>query len=339
MTVNILLIGIGGNVTQGILTALRKSDRKYNIVGACLNEEAIGLYMVDKAYICPKSTQNNFIEWVINICNIEKIDIIFSGVEEVILKLAKNIDVINKETKAKFISSSYEQLIVGNNKLNTSIWLKENKLNYPKFADMGCELEINELIKSVGFPLIAKPKNGKGSNGIHILSFQEEIDNIENKKDYILQEYLGNENTEYTVGCYSNKYGEMQDIIIMKRELKYGTTFKAEIVQDEDIYIEVKKICEKFKPVGPLNIQLRKHNLIPVCFELNVRFSGTTPMRANWGYNDVEAMVKEYILNEDISGILKPRVNGKAYRCFTEFYIDLSIERDLIKYKHSEGNI
>jgi len=96
----------------------------------------------------------------------------------------------------------------------------------------------------------------------------------------------------------------------------------AEIIDNITIREECMKICTAFKPNGPLNIQLRMHNGIPVCFELNVRFSGTVPIRARFGYNDVEAMIREYLFNEEINTLLKPLSKGRAYRYFNEFYMD-----------------
>lgn len=326
---NILLLGVGGNVTQGILAALRSTNNNYNIIGACVSKESIGLYMCDKAYICPNANDIKFMQWVIDVCNKEEIDIVFSGVEEVIFEMAKNIEIFKTSTKSIFISSSYEQLLIGNDKYKTSIWLKEQGLNYPAFSPADNTIELDKLIKEEGYPLLAKPKSGKGSSGILIINELEDFDQINNKEEYIIQQYLGDEDSEYTVGCYCDKNGKLQDIIIMKRKLKYGTTFFAEIVQDEVIEQECKNICRKFKPIGPLNIQLRKHKGKAVCFELNVRFSGTTPLRSRWGYNDVEAMIREYIFNENIDGYLKPLKQAKAYRYFNEFYIDLDMENKL----------
>ena len=117
----------------------------------------------------------------------------------------------------------------------------------------------------------------------------------------------------------------------MRRELKYGTTFKAEIVENSAITAEVTKICERFKPVGPLNIQLRMdQNNRPVCFELNVRFSGTTPMRAHYGFNDVEAMIKEYVLEQELPEQFEIR-KGIVYRYMNEIYVDDLVQNKLIK--------
>lgn len=336
--INILLLGVGGNVTQGILAVLNQKRQDYNIIGACISEESLGLYMCDEAYISPYANDKNFLNWVIDLCNDKNIDIIFSGVEEVIYELCKNLEKIKEKTNSIFICSSLEKLNIGNDKLKTCMWLEKNGLNYPKYADGSLNEDIYKLIEEVGYPIIAKPKKGKGSQGIFILNNEDDLKNIKEKEEYVFQELLGTPNDEYTVACYMSKEEKVQDIIIMKRKLKYGTTFAAEIIKNPLIYNEAKKICELFRPKGPLNIQMRMHKGKAICFELNVRFSGTTPLRARWGYNDVEAILKEYIYNESIENFLKPYEEGKVYRYFNELFIDLNLEKDLKKYGHSIEN-
>ena len=57
------------------------------------------------------------------------------------------------------------------------------------------------------------------------------------------------------------------------------------------------------------------------CFEINVRFSGTTSLRARFGFNDVEAALRHYVLGEDTVSL--PRVTeGIALRYWNEVYID-----------------
>ena len=322
---NILILGMGGNVSQGIMTALKLSQIPCRIIGACVSSESLGLYFCDTSYISPYAKDESFIPWVIDTCNRENIDIIFSGVEENIEALERNRDLLNN-TKSIFISASHHYLAIGNNKLKTCQWLKENHCHYPKFAASDDSVQVERLVKEVGFPLLSKPMIGKGSLGIMVINNQQELLTVP-QNNYVLQEYLGDSNNEYTVGTYRNKAGILDKMIICKRHLKYGTTFKAEIVHDELIEEECRNIASKFKVNGPLNIQLRMHHEKPVCFELNVRFSGTTPLRARWGYNDVAGMINEYLLNKPTN--LNPQVKGIAYRYFNEAYIDIDMQNEL----------
>lgn len=324
--VNILVLGVGGNVSQGILTAIKSSHIPCRIVGACISEESLGLYFCDVAYISPYANEPTFVDWVADICNKEKIDIVFSGVEENVLALESGRAQFESKTKALFVSCNKEQLEIGQNKYRTAMWLKQHGCNYPKSANIANETEVDRLINEVGFPLLAKPNSGKGAHGIFKVYSKKELELISGK-DYCLQELIGDEDHEYTVACYVDKHGQMQDSLIMHRSLKYGTTFMSEIVQDACIKEECDKICSEFKPQGPLNIQLRIHQGRPVCFELNVRFSGTTPIRAMWGYNDVEAMIREYLFDEQVS--LHPQKKGKAYRYYNEAFIDVDMQCEL----------
>lgn len=326
--VNVLLLGVGGNVSMGILTALRLSSIPCRIVGACISPESLGLYYCDAAYVSPYAIEEGFSQWVVNICNKENIDIILTGVEENILALEANRAFLEANTRALFVASDYKHLKIGLSKYETAMWLKDNNCNYPKSADMRNSNEVQALIDEVGFPLIAKPNSGKGANGLFLASSERDLESIKGM-DYCLQQLLGDNQSEYTIACYVDKHGTQQDMLIMHRRLKNGTTFMAEICQDDAIYEECYRICEAFHPKGPLNIQLRMDHGVPVCFELNVRFSGTTPIRARWGYNDVEALIKEYLFDEEVH--FYPRKEGKAYRYYNEAFIDVGMQGELVE--------
>lgn len=329
--INILTLGVGGNVGQGILKALRLSDLSFNLINACVSAESLGLYAGDKAYISPYADDEAFLPWLINVCNDEAIDIILTGVEEIIDVLCCNYNVITAKTNAISIFSDYEQLKIGNDKYLTCEWLKKNQCNYPLYAIAEDLPQVDALIESAGFPLIAKPRKGKGSQGIQIIYNKDTLQSFLNKKGYVIQEYIGDGQSEYTVGCYCDKKSNLVDCIIFHRELKYGTTFRATVTENSAILNEVKKICSKFRPKGPLNLQFRMtKDERPVCFEMNVRFSGTTPIRARFGFNDVEALIREYVLDENIQNFFHI-TNGTAYRYWDEFYVSEEMQDKLHK--------
>ena len=84
----------------------------------------------------------------------------------------------------------------------------------------------------------------------------------------------------------------------MRRTLTAGTTDAIAVEPFPSIRSEATRIATALKPLGPCNVQMRVVDDRPVCFEINVRFSGTTPMRARLGFNDVEATLRHYVLNE-----------------------------------------
>lgn len=323
--IRILLLGVGGNVSQGIMTALRQSVLDCEIIGACVSAESLGLFFCDKAYISPYANEPEFIGWVSDICSKENIDLVLSGVEENLVALESHRHELGV-LGIPFVNTPLHLLKIGNDKLMTCRWLRDNGFNYPRFADAEDPDQIRELISEVGFPILAKPSRGKGSAGIVTIENEEQLASAP-REGYVYQELLGTQDSEYTIGCYNDKSGELKGMIIMQRWLRHGTTFKARIVHDETIRAECERICNAFKATGPLNIQLRMHRGMPVCFELNVRFSGTTPIRAHWGFNDVEAFVMEHLFGEKVS--FAPEREGIVYRYYNEAYVDPQMIREL----------
>lgn len=323
--VRALVLGAGGNVSQGIIKALREAELPLRIIGACISEYSKGLYMCDEGYICPYAADDEFIPWVVNFCNKHSIDIIYTGVEENIIKLALFEDVIRNQTGAVFVSSSYEQLKTGEDKYLTCVFLEKAGCNYPKYQMWSNPDNAKTFAKSTGYPVIAKPVRGKGSRGIIVVNNPEEFDRLEGITDYILEECVGDADSEYTVGCYVDKNGSIQAMLPMQRKLFNGTTVWAKTLEDEvlrqRIISECKGICQAFKPKGPLNIQLRiDKSGRPVCFELNVRFSGTTAIRAHFGFKDVKAEILEYVYDVDIKDCFNIK-SGEVFRYDEEIYL------------------
>lgn len=122
--IKVLVLGVGGNVSQGIIKALKNSDLRMELIGACISVDSLGLYLCDRAYISPYAKESCFLPWLIDLCNKEAIDIVLTGVEENICAIQKNIDKFNSSTDAVFITSAYEKLMVGQDKYKTCEWLK-----------------------------------------------------------------------------------------------------------------------------------------------------------------------------------------------------------------------
>lgn len=317
---NILVLGVSGNVSQGILKALKHSRTAAKIIGACVVSDSVGSLWCDEFYNCPYANDILFISWVIDICNEKNIDIVLTGVEENLYAFARHMDTLKNKTKAKFIVSDFKKLTIGQNKLLTCQWLKEQGFNYPSFAASGDENAVNHLVGKVGYPLVAKPACGKGSNGVSVIKTKDDLDLVRSLDDYIIQQYIGTEASEYTVGCYCDKNGNSLEPIVMQRWLYNGATWRATVVNNDIIKDECQKICEKFQPLGPMNIQLRLNDKgYPIPFEFNVRFSGTTPMRSNFGFRDVEAVIGEYLENKSAEGFFNIK-QGTVYRYVNEVY-------------------
>lgn len=326
---NVLVLGVGGNISQGILKALSISSLSCRVIGACITPFAAGLYIVDKAYISPLANSPVFIEWLIKICRKEKIQAVLSGVEPVLEVLAEHASEIKRQSGAVCIVSNLDKLLLANDKLKTCEWLKLQNFNCPKYTLSNNKDALAKLVNECGYPLIAKIRKGRSTQGVFKVENSTDLNYFARKKDYLIQEYLNEANLEFTVGCFSDKDGRVMGAIAMRRELLQGTTWRAEVGDFIEVKSEAIRIVEALKPMGPCNIQLRVVGGRPICFEINERFSGTTPLRARLGFNDVEATLRHYVLGEPAQKL--PLItHGIVLRYWNEMYID-NMAIDLLK--------
>ena len=105
-----------------------------------------------------------------------------------------------------------------------------------------------------------------------------------------------------------------------RRDLYAGTTYRAEIGFWPEVHDLVMAIGKAVRPRGVLNIQMRNTDRGPVPFELNIRCSGTSAIRAHFGYNEPEMLIRHYVLGEEISA---PEVRpGFAFRYWNEIFLE-----------------
>jgi carbamoyl-phosphate synthase large subunit len=321
--INVLVLGVGGNVSQGILKALSKIKLPVHVVGGCIDPYSAGLYTTDKAVITPLADDPSFIPWLIETCITENIQVILSGTEPVLKVLSVNKEEIYRRSGAVPVVCDSQVLSITNDKLMTCKWLEQNRFNYPRYAASEDHLVIQKLKKYCTYPLIAKPRIGKGSQGIFLINSDSDLTKLQTLEGYVIQEYVGTPETEYTVGCFCDRYHRVRQSLIFRRKLLQGTTYVAEIEDSKPIRDEAIRIVEKLRPMGPCNVQMRiSASGRPVCFEINARFSGTTPIRAHFGFNDVELSLRHFVLNEDITDTAIPVKEGIALRYWNEIYIN-----------------
>ena len=126
----------------------------------------------------------------------------------------------------------------------------------------------------------------------------------------ILSEYLLPDDEEYTAGTYRTTQNIVY-VIIIKRKLKFGMTNSGHVVTDSVLRI-LQEYNFKDKASRANNIQFRLTSEGPKVLEINPRFSGTTGIRANYGFNEIEMWI-----NESIECTLEQPILKRALLCVT----------------------
>ena len=292
--INILVTGVGSLLGQGIVRTIKKSRLNTNIVTTDYFNTAVGLYWGNKGYLLPDIIKKkNYKSWITNlidICQNEKIDIVIPGLDFELPIFSKYKSLIERRTKSKILISSNKVIKIANDKWETIKFLKKNNFLYPEST---LPNNIKKFIKKNKFPLIIKPRFGHTSKNIFIAYDYKELKNYLKKcTKPIIQEIIGDESNEYT--CSSVYIGnKVLSTIALKRKLKNGNTSIA--IHNKNEYLEkfIHNITKKLSPYGSTNYQLKLTKKGPVIFEINARFSGTTPLRAMFGINEIDIILNE----------------------------------------------
>jgi carbamoyl-phosphate synthase large subunit len=344
MKKNILVTAVGGrSVGSGILHALTRNsvevNQRWNVIASDADTFSWGLYKVPKEnkLLLPFANSDNYLDEINKAISMFHLDAIIPGseIEASILSLNKhsfNIPIIANE-------NSLMPLMM--DKFATANKIKELKL--PSIPTLNIE-KWEEAVELFGFPLIVKPTTGTGgSKGVHLVSSKNELttilQNIPVNSGFCIQPLIGNEENEYTVGVLSDKNGKLLDSIVMKRKLIGLSLLDSKKVGEKKYSIstgysqgffikhdKIQKFCEelslKLGSKGPLNIQLRIHNDEIYVFEIHPRFSGTTTMRADVGFNEPDFLLRNYLFGEEF-GRIDYQYNVALIRAFEHVVVPI----------------
>lgn len=328
---NILVTGAGALLGQGILRSLNFSDNSYYLVSVDPDVRSTGHALANKSYTIPLATSDSYLGRIEEVIKNENIDLIIPGTDVELPILAETKDYLEEKYNLKVVVSNPEAISISNNKWLTAEFLRKNDFPFPASALTTDRKNINKLKSETDFPFIAKPVDGARSKGVFTISNEEELEEAcSYKNNLVVQEKIGEEEGEFTTGCIVNK-GKCAAVVSLVRDLRDGNTWRAyrDGVSPYDNIIA--SIAERLGVEGPANFQYRIKGGKPIVFEVNCRFSGTTPLRYMYGFNEVEALVEYYINNTPIN---KPELrDGTILRTFS----DVFVPNEILKKFKEEG--
>ncbi len=317
---NILITGTGGcGVGEGIYKSL-KPLKRYNVF-ACNNSDN-SLYLFDeleKSFIVPNADHEHYSNILIEICQKHNIQTIIPGSEQELVVLVNNREQFSNKDITIFANTS-DVIKIFDNKWETFLKLKSLNINTPNTTLDVCD---EKFFENNSFPLIIKPVYGNASKNVFVINSKEELKCISDylnlkKISFVIQEHVGTANEEYTISVLSDLSGKYLGSIILKRILTGGFSQFVECERFEKLDQIAKKIAISINSKGPLNIQCRMQNGLLYVFEINPRFSGTSPFRTLLGFNEVDILYRKVYENINIFNENNILVGSFGVRGFQE---------------------
>ncbi|MHA1286375.1 MAG: ATP-grasp domain-containing protein [Candidatus Thorarchaeota archaeon] len=283
-TMRIAVTGVGG--PAGIITTIwLNKEKDVQVIGMDSNSLSAGFKFSKEYYVIPEAKEENFIESLMKICTEDSIDILIPTVDEELPILSMNKSMF-EERGVRIIISSPDTINSCIDKYAFYEKLKELHISTPR------TWLIQELPRKLDFPLIVKPRIGRGSRNTFICHDQEDL-NYALKKSHnpIVQEFI--EGGEYTIDSISDLKGSVLKIVPRKRiEIKGGVSWKGETVHSPEIIRKTRNLLEKLGIIGPACTQAILVNGEVSFFEVNPRIGGTTSLSIAAGVNIVHIMIK-----------------------------------------------
>jgi carbamoyl-phosphate synthase large subunit len=310
---NVLVTGVGSIIGYGIIDGLRKSTVKSRVIGIDIYEDAYGGILCDKFIKGVRADAENFIDFINQLIDENKIDLIIPGIEPDLYKLWNN----REKVKTKIALNCDLCLSLSMDKLKTFEYLSKFNINLIPTLH-SCSFA--ECAQAFGLPFLIKPFSSSASKGIEIIANEREFEFYTYKLSgkCIYQKIVGTNETEFTISAFGNGEGGVLDYTILKRTLsREGATNKAVLLEDEDILSYIKRLCEILKPVGSLNIQVRKEGSKVYLLEINPRISSSCSIRTLFGYNAPEMCLKYFLTKETI--VPRPKIHGKVVRYIADY--------------------
>jgi carbamoyl-phosphate synthase large subunit len=334
MTINVAVTGMGNPLGQNIMKALKLSSLPLKFFALDANPLSAG-FLQAVPVLCPRASSPNFVEEFIVFLKRTNIRAVFFGTEAEPSILRPHRNKIEEEANTKLMMNDASVLSIADDKYLTAVHLAGSGLDHPMSAPAEDDAAVSALIRKAGFPLIVKPRKGSASRGLARVKSESELSSYR-RPGFVVQECLLPDNAEFTVGVYRTGAGIPIATTVIHRDLDFGLTYRGIIEDRPEIADYANAVAASLNATGSCNIQLRYTKRGPVCFEVNPRFSSTTPIRAYFGVNEPELCIRELVLGETLKPVTARA--GGVLREWNEIYLEqdelrLMQQRDLSTWK------
>lgn len=284
----VLITGAGGAATPGLIERLR--CKGYRVLAADMDSNAVGLYLADMGFVIPQGSSRHFLPALRAICHREEVNALVPLVdEELVAALELEQDgVAVLLPRREFVVACLDKFRLMRRLDGLGIPVPKTRL-------------ASDSLEGMGFPLIAKPRTGRGSRGIGIVNSQEQLASYMGDSPYpreklVIQEYV--DGTEFTVSVVVWRDGKVKAVVSKEIILKQGITRLAVTRHNTRIDTLCRRIQDTLRADGPFNVQLRIDRITgePLVFEINPRFSTTISLTIAAGVDELGALLAEAIV-------------------------------------------
>lgn len=230
----------------------------------------------DYAFAVPAANSEIFVETLLAFCERHAIGLVVPTIDTELIPLAK--------AKHRFAAIGTLVAISGINlvemardKLSTARFLAHAGIPAPRTESL--ETFLAEEDHGWAWPLIAKPRHGSSSQGVHIVNNRAEVEILKAPEPYVVQQML--QGNEHTVNLFFDEEGVLQCAVPHQRlRVRAGEVEKGFTTRDPSLCELARDLAAVLdQPFGPLCFQtIVDASGQGSVFEINARFGGGYPL-------------------------------------------------------------
>jgi carbamoyl-phosphate synthase large subunit len=334
----VLVTGAGSGVGQGIVKALRISTLSLTIISADIAPMNAALYRADEALILPPAESEGALERIIELLRQARVDVVMVGSEFDLVFFSRHKQAMEEGSGALVLVSPLATVEMADDKWLTTEFLRSNGLPFAQSALPESAARAVGIAAEWGYPLVLKTRRGTSSRHVHIVRNARTLEECFELTPWpMLQRMIAAPSSalasEYTCSVFKTPDGRVLGPFTARRTMRGGTSWLVEVApfaQLDEILLAVGRAVDF---IGSLNVQLMLAPQGPVPFEFNARFSGTTAVRAHFGFNEPDMALRAYFYGEKI---VAPQIrSGVAMRYHEEVFIDGVSAGELTPGRHT----
>ncbi len=323
--IRVAVTGAGSIVGQGIVKALRTSRFPVEVITTDIAPLNAALYRADESLLLPPVEEPGALEVILERLSRVRPDVVMIGSEFDLAFFSAHRAQIEREIACTVIVSPPETVEIADDKWQTTEFLRANGLPYAEACLPDSPAAALRWARERAFPLVLKARRGTSARNVHIVADESDLELwLPRTPDPMLQVLAGpvasGLGSEWTCSAFVCADGSILGPFSCRRTLRGGSSWVVEVKplpQGEEVVLA---IARALPHVGSINVQLMAHEDRVVPFELNARLSGTTPIRAHYGFNEPEMAIESYRLGRAIP---PPGIGrGVVIRYVEEVFLD-----------------
>jgi len=321
--IRVLITGVGGgSIGSQVCKALHLGSHQHEVVVTNTTKSLMAIAKAKHYEVLPPATSDIYMDSLLALINKYRIQFLIPGSEPELVKISQCRDTLS-HTGVHILINANDVIATCVDKIKAINYLSVHGIRVPKTFEISNIAELEKL--NANFPYIVKPSQGGGGSAATFLA--QDMHELQFFVDYLLQygyrplaqEYIGSAENEYTVGVLHMPDGTLAGTVILHRYILSGLSNRlripnrtrrnelgnvlaissgisqGKIVDFPPVRTQAEAIAHALGSTGPLNIQGRWDGKQFIPFEINPRFSGTTPMRAIAGVNEPELTINWYL--------------------------------------------